>query len=661
MRYGSVCSGVEAASLAWEPLGWKPAFFAEVNGYCSHVLHHRFGASRPLRPIDPASIEPKFKTNKSGKKVKTKAYAEALSNYRDIQSLPETGKIINFGDFTTITKEDINGNIDLLVGGTPCQGFSNAGARKGMGDERSVLAKNFIRLAFELECHWVVWENVPGVFSCNKGMDFAAFLGELSKRNDLCIPKKGWKNSGIVEPGNGGFGLAWRVLDAQYVRTCGKPYAVPQRRRRVFIVGYIGDWRRAAAVLFDSQSVYGSTAPVRQAGTGVARNLTASAGGCSGKEQQYTFIGNDGKPLNALSNIGFEVGPAGCRQAEVSATLDTKCKDGPIRNQTGMLCMSTGQGSAEIGIGIGTTLNCNHEAPIVCVHESGPGFWNDDKISGTVKVNMAEPTTVICYDNHAQDSRMKECGDVCPQLNAKSGTSGGNLPLIQSIHQNASGEVRLGDAAYTINTNGNASGRNAPLVLAQETAHTLRGEGFDGSEDGTGRGTPIVAFMAGAGSKAGSTGACEDFSPTLRASDCGSNRSPAIAETLTANWHKSNGAKAGNNSGVMNPVILNSTVRRLTPLECERLMGFPDWHTLIPWKVPKKLSFQRFERKADLMEQYKYFRRYGFEHETAMIYALCPDGKRYMGCGNSMCTNAMEYIGERIEIIEAIISRLNKA
>ena len=281
--------------------------------------------------------------------------------------------------------------------------------------------------------------------------------------------------------------------------------------------------------------------------------------------------GADGKPLNALSGIAFEVGPSGGRQVDISGTLDTRCKDGAIRNQTGMLCM-----------------------------------------------NFKRTTA------------------------------------IQSIHQNASGEVRLGNAAYTVNTNGNASGRNAPLILAQETAHTLRGEGFDGSEDGTGRGTPIIAFMSGAGSKAGTTGACEELSPTLRAADCGNNRAPTIASTLTANWHKSNGVSAGNNSGIINPVILNSTIRRLTCLECERLMGFPDWHTLIPWKITKKLTFHRFEKNADLMDKYLYFRKHGFVHEFAMIAALCPDGQRYKACGNSMCTNAMEWIGERIAMVESI-------
>ncbi len=132
------------------------------------------------------------------------------------------------GDFTTI-KEDEYGPIDLLVGGTPCQSFSIAGLRGGMDDERGNLALEFIRLAQRKRPQWLVWENVPGVLSSNGGRDFGSFLGALAEI---------------------GYGFAYRVLDAQY-------FGVAQRRRRVFVVGYLGDWRRAAAVLFERESLSG--------------------------------------------------------------------------------------------------------------------------------------------------------------------------------------------------------------------------------------------------------------------------------------------------------------------------------------------------------------------------------------------------------------------
>ena len=149
------------------------------------------------------------------------------------------------GDFTDITEDDY-GPIDLLVGGTPCQSFSVAGLRGGMDDDRGNLALEFIRLAQRKRPQWLVWENVPGVLSSNGGRDFGSFLGALAEI---------------------GYGFAYRVLDAQY-------FGVAQRRRRVFVVGYLGDWRRAAAVLFERESLSGNPAPSREEGEKVAPAVT---------------------------------------------------------------------------------------------------------------------------------------------------------------------------------------------------------------------------------------------------------------------------------------------------------------------------------------------------------------------------------------------------
>jgi DNA (cytosine-5)-methyltransferase 1 len=131
------------------------------------------------------------------------------------------------GDFTTI-EENQYGSIDLLVGGTPCQSFSIAGLRGGMDDERGNLALEFVRLAQRERPQWLVWENVPGVLSSNGGRDFGSLLGALAEL---------------------GYGFAYRVLDAQF-------FGVAQRRRRVFLVGYLGDWRPPAAVLFERESLH---------------------------------------------------------------------------------------------------------------------------------------------------------------------------------------------------------------------------------------------------------------------------------------------------------------------------------------------------------------------------------------------------------------------
>ena len=200
MRYGSVCSGIEAATAAWHHMGWEAAFFSEIEKFPCAVLEHRY----PDVPLH--------------------------------------------GDFTTI-KENEYGKIDLLVGGTPCQSFSVAGLRGGLDDDRGNLALEFCRLAQREQPRWIVWENVPGVLSSSGGRDFGSILGALE---DL------------------GYGLAYRVLDAQY-------FGVAQRRRRVFVVGYLGDASRAAKVLFERESVCRNPAPSREKGKGVATNVAASS------------------------------------------------------------------------------------------------------------------------------------------------------------------------------------------------------------------------------------------------------------------------------------------------------------------------------------------------------------------------------------------------
>lgn len=187
MKYGSVCSGIEAATTAWHPLGWEPVFFSEIEPFPSAVLQHHY-------PHVP-----------------------------------------NLGDMTKF-KEWPDATINVLVGGTPCQSFSVAGLRKGLDDPRGNLMLTFGAIAEQYSPRWLVWENVPGVLSSNEGRDFGAFLGML---------------------GQLGYGFAYRVLDAQY-------FGVAQRRRRVFVVGYLGDWRRAAGVLFERDSLCGNTPPRRE-------------------------------------------------------------------------------------------------------------------------------------------------------------------------------------------------------------------------------------------------------------------------------------------------------------------------------------------------------------------------------------------------------------
>lgn len=201
MKYLSVCSGIEAATVAWHPLGWQPVGFSEIEAFPSAVLAH---------------------------------------HYPDVP---------NLGDMTKYKEWNLE-PIDLLVGGTPCQSFSVAGLRRGLEDPRGNLALTYVGILDRFRPEWCVWENVPGVLSSNGGRDFGSFLGALV---DL------------------GYGFAYRVLDAQY-------FGVAQRRRRVFVVGHLGDWRRAAAVLFEPESLRGDPAPSREAGKEIAGTIEASLG-----------------------------------------------------------------------------------------------------------------------------------------------------------------------------------------------------------------------------------------------------------------------------------------------------------------------------------------------------------------------------------------------
>lgn len=186
------------------------------------------------------------------------------------------------GDHTYIVESKICHN---------CQDLSIAGKQKGFSGQRSVLALDFVRLAYESKCKWVVWENVPGVFSANGGADFATFLSLLCGK-EIRTPKGGWKNAGFVRSGNDGrFSLAWRVLDAQYARVDGFEYAVPQRRKRVFVVGHLGDDTYPAEVLLEPEMLFGDNPPRREK---IKGNPAFAADGASEPDRDTLGGGIDG-------------------------------------------------------------------------------------------------------------------------------------------------------------------------------------------------------------------------------------------------------------------------------------------------------------------------------------------------------------------------------
>jgi DNA (cytosine-5)-methyltransferase 1 len=411
MRYLSVCSGIEAATCAWHPLGWQPFAFSEIDRFPAEVLAHHY------------------------------------------PTVPNLGDMTKFKDWPDAT-------VDLLVGGTPCQSFSVAGLRKGLADPRGNLMLTYLAIAERYAPRWLVWENVPGVLSSNQGRDFGTLLGGLAEL---------------------GYGFAYRVLDAQYIRVESHARAVPQRRRRVFVVGRLGDWRRAAAVLFERESLLGHPAPRRQARQGVAPTLSARTRG---------------------------------------------------------------------GGGLGTDFDCD----------------------------------------------------------------GGLIP-------------EVGRALTTSNQRIDAETETETLLVA----HSLRAEGFDASEDGTGRGTPLVPVPFDTTQITSAT----NYSNPRAGDPChplaAGAHAPAIAYAIQAGATRENPASGPDGVGVQAHIaytlearsevqaVAHSAVRRLTPRECERLQGFPDDYT-----------------------------------EILRSGKTAADGPRYKALGNSMAVNVMRWLGERVASVENI-------
>ena len=228
MRYLSVCSGIEAATVAWHGQGFEPLAFSEIEKFPRQVLAHHY----PDVPLH--------------------------------------------GDFTVLREQDWIGDADILVGGTPCQAFSVAGLRNSLDDDRGNLTLEFVRLADAIDdlrptgCGTIiVWENVPGVLSVNDNA-FGCFLGALVGNDDPIVPTGGkWTSAGMVVGSKRS--AAWRVLDAQY-------FGVAQRRRRVFVVASSRDGFDPAEVLFEREGVRRNTPPSREQGQEVAATVAARFG-----------------------------------------------------------------------------------------------------------------------------------------------------------------------------------------------------------------------------------------------------------------------------------------------------------------------------------------------------------------------------------------------
>lgn len=441
MRFLSVCSGIEAASVAWNPLGWKAVAFSEIEPFPCAVLAHHY---------------------------------------------PDTP---NWGDMTKY-KEWPDVPIDLLCGGTPCQSFSVAGLRKGLDDPRGNLMLTFGAIAAKYRPKWLVWENVPGVLSSNKGRDFGAFLGML---------------------GQLGYGFAYRVLDAQF-------FGVPQRRRRVFVVGCFGDWRSAAAVLFERHGLSGDPAPSRQTRKRVAPTLSARAQGGGGLGTDFDCDGGlvakclvrgsgGGQRYDAESETLIAHTLLGKHNSSHAADQDTYV--------THSLC-GEGFDASEDGTGRGT--------PLVSL-----GFAQNQRdevrlmdVAGALAAEPgAKQQTYVATPAIAFDSRQDPVSDA-----HLFGAFGASSPQAQAVaFQSSQSGVRIDGVHATLDSNNGSRRHNGVLSYSTKLHNTQ------------------------------------------------SNQAGKVYQEYTASLDRSSPPPA---------LLSAMQVRRLTPEECEALQAYPRGYTRIP-------------------------------------------------------------------------------
>ena len=434
----------------------------------------------------------------------------------------------NVGDLNGLSGRLTNDqkSVDLIVAGTPCQSFSLAGLRGGLDDQRGNLALEFSRVVDACRPRWVVWENVPGVLSSGGGRDFGSIIRALEAI---------------------GYGLFWRVLDAQHVRVDSHARAVPQRRKRVFLIGYLGDWRPPAAVLLEREGLRGDPSPRRKAGQVAAGTLAGRASGGGGLGADFECDGGTvAQPLLAKHNLSHRDDID--TLIPVSLAYGGGNTSGPIDVAT---CVPT---RTHIDFDVETFVT----HPLPAAHDSSE--------DGT---GRGVPVIPVAFD--ARQS------DVCV----------------------------YGDRAGPLDTDGHSqaiafSSKDSGGDASDEVSPTLRACPHDASHANGGGPVAVAVY---------------DNQPPRSVSIRGRGTELDRTENVAS-------AIKGGEGGHSKPhVLVDTCVRRLTPLECERLMGFED----------------------------------GF---TAIDYRGRPmrDGPRYRLLGNSMCVNVLRWLGHRILMVDVIVA-----
>lgn len=534
MRYLSVCSGIEAATVAWRPLGWQCAGLAEIDPFPRAVLQARLGA-------EPVGWEHRYS--------------------------PQANILPLFGDFTQIQEHHV-GPVRLLTGGTPCQSFSIAGKRLGLDDPRGNLAIEFLALARRLRAEWVVWENVTGVLS--------SWSGEPPSEDEMATEWGGIEHdeTGDFHAFLGlfrecGYSGCYRVLDAQYARVDGIERAVPQRRRRVFVVGHLGDDRRALPVLFDAGSMRGDPAPRRSKGKGFARDLAACLTGSGrGVERAGETRGQD--PVVA-ERLGF----GGNNTA------------GPIDVATACRAHAGNHYDFESETFIGESITFPERlsgTADVRQHETSNAIQSTNPTAVAMRVVPFDTTQITSPTNMSNPVD----GDPCHTMSSK-----GKPPSIAYAMQ-------PGVTRQNVASGPDGAGIQEDLAYTLEARREVQSVSFTVSQNSNG-----FAWE--------------------------SDVAPAV-QTYQPN------PEANTFSGVAD----EWRVRRLLPRECERLQGFPDDWTLIPYGPRTQVD--------DETLAYWQITYPDLTREVAATFAA--DGPRYKAIGNSQAVNVMRQIGTRLDFID---------
>ena len=535
-----MCSGIEAASVAWIPLGWKCAAVAEIDKFPSAVLFHRYPG------------------------------------------------IPNLGNICTITRKRLIaiGPVDVVVFGFPCQDLSVAGKRAGLKGERSGLffeAMRIVELCRELwGTRWTVVENVPGLFSSAGGADFAAVVGEMAGA-EFPVPKDKWQNTGVAL---GPRGLVeWSVLDAQW-------FGVPQRRRRIFLVRDSGDWRSRPPILFERQSLSGNPPPSREKGQSVTYDLAPCVGASGrGFERAGDTRGQDCIVAYGGNNTS---GPAelakGCFW-DGSQTLDAVLYKGrtmPEKNRFPAVLVpqetfvNSGQGywnDADESAPIGTQARALYESTVVTHSLRADEFdASEDETGrgtplvpvGSFQQNSMEGRGTLGWndDGEAPLRPIKPQGDhqfIAFSCKDSGLDSGPTAPTLRSMnfdrsHANAGGQV-----AVAFNLRGREGG-SQPELTDQASLRSASG----------GSSRSYVAI----GLDPELNGEVEGIGPlNIGSATGGGQPAQVVVATITQNY----GKQPNNSDMSKGPNLITEAmqVRRLTPRECERLQGFPDNWTKI--------------------------------------------------------------------------------